>query len=210
MERVEMGESQHSEFDLGYAAEQLRRAGHPLRRQIKSLYLRSVLRELDGPSADLGCGAGQMLERMPAGSIGVEVNPHLLAHLRSRGLSVVDAAGSADPFELAFLPAGVYRCLVLSHVLEHFEAADACLRRLLARCRALGISKVVLVVPGWAGFRSDRTHKTFVDRAYLAERDLLRCEGFSAASITYFPLNLEAAGRLTAYQEMKVVYVSSR
>lgn len=205
-----MDESQHLEFDLAYAEEQLRRARHPLRQKIKSAYLRNVLRELDGASVDLGCGAGQMLERMPSGSVGIEVNPHLIAHLRGRGLSVIDAAGSADPFELAFLPAGRYRCLVLSHVLEHFDAADACLRRLLARCRQLGIEKLVVVVPGWAGFKSDRTHRTFVDRAYLAEHDLLSCEGFSVASIGYFPLNFEAAGRLTAYQEMKVVYVRSR
>ena len=47
---------------------------------------------------------------------------------------------------------------------------------------------VVIVVPGWAGYKSDRTHKTFVDRAYLAEHDLLRCEGFRVESIEYFPL----------------------
>jgi SAM-dependent methyltransferase len=204
-----MKNSGSSDFNADYAREQLRRAGHPLRRIIKALYLRNVLRELDGPSIDLGCGAGQMLERMPSGSVGIEINPYLLEDLRRRGLPVIAAAPDGDPFALSELEPGRYQCLVVSHVLEHFVAADECLKRLLACCDKLGIRTVIVVVPGWAGYCSDLTHKTFIDRDYLHQRGLLTCNGFDAGMPSYFPINIEAAGRWTAYQEMKVVYAHS-
>ena len=51
--------SSAAEFDRHYAAEQVRRSRHPLRRIVKGFYLREVLRDVVGPSIDFGCGASQ-------------------------------------------------------------------------------------------------------------------------------------------------------
>ena len=58
------------DFDQAYAAEQIRRRSSPLRRLIKSQYLANLTQRFSGPTIDLGCGAGQLLERLPAGSEG--------------------------------------------------------------------------------------------------------------------------------------------
>jgi 2-polyprenyl-3-methyl-5-hydroxy-6-metoxy-1,4-benzoquinol methylase len=116
-----------SEFDHDYAAEQLRRSRHPVRRLIKRFYLDNVLREVHGPSIDLGCGAGQLLARLPAGSLGVEINPVLVEHLRSKGMNVLGYDARSDGFALTGFRENHYETLVIAHVLEHFEdAATSC------------------------------------------------------------------------------------
>ncbi|MEO8407474.1 MAG: hypothetical protein ABI476_03505, partial [Oxalobacteraceae bacterium] len=66
---------------------QLRRSRHPLRKSIKFFYLKNILRDVVGKTIDFGCGAGQLLTGLPAGSVGLEVNPHLVDALRKAGLN---------------------------------------------------------------------------------------------------------------------------
>ena len=42
----------------------------------------------DGPTLDYGCGAGELLELLPAGSEGAEVNREAVEYCRSKGLRV--------------------------------------------------------------------------------------------------------------------------
>ena len=126
-------------FDRDYAARQFRRRRNPLRRAIKYFYLRNMLREVRGRTVDLGFGAGQLLERLPAGSIGLEVNPHLVDDARRAGLNAVLYDSNAEQPLIGVIPAGAYSTLVMAHVLEHFEHAAGFLRRLLRSCAALGI-----------------------------------------------------------------------
>ena len=121
-------------FDREYAAEQLRRARHPLRRLVKGFYLRNILRDVRGATIDFGCGAGQLLSRLPAGSIGLEVNPHLIEALRNAGHSVRPSRGDMQDFELEGIESGCFQTLVIAHVLEHLQNPEAALRVLLAAC----------------------------------------------------------------------------
>ena len=66
---------QEEEFGRDYALTQIDRQRNPLRKLIKSFYVSRVLKHVNGPAIDLGCGAGQILERLPPGSMGIEVNP---------------------------------------------------------------------------------------------------------------------------------------
>jgi len=193
-------------FDERYAAEQLRRSRHPLRRLIKNLYLRNILRYVDGPTIDFGCGAGQLLARLPAGSIGLEVNPALVRELQAAGLNVARYNTAEDGFQLAGLSAGRYSTFVMAHVLEHFDEAAGVLRRLLRSCGRLGVRRFILVVPGRKGYLSDATHRTFVDRAYLERERLLRCEGFSLTLARHFPVDCEALGSYFIYHELIAVF----
>jgi SAM-dependent methyltransferase len=145
------------EFDLSYAAEQLRRSQSPWRRLIKGFYLRSMLRQLSGPTVDFGCGAGQLLARLPSGSVGIEVNPHLIESLRGAGHQVFAARAEISDFELRDLPPGRFQSLVIAHVLEHLPDPALAIDVLLSACRRIGIRRVLVVVSGCLGFRPRST-----------------------------------------------------
>ncbi|MEP6939680.1 MAG: methyltransferase domain-containing protein [Rudaea sp.] len=197
------------EFDDTYAAEQLRRARHPLRRFIKGFYLEHVLADVHGPTIDFGCGAGQILARLPAGSIGVEINPVLVEQVRRMGLDVVAYDAFSDDFGFTGFAQDHYKSLVISHVLEHFDDSAAVMRKMWRSAARLGIDTIVMVVPGEKGYASDPTHKTFVTEQYLRDHDLANCEGFAIDKVHYFPGDTAAIGRYFVFHEMKVVYRSA-
>lgn len=197
---------QDEEFGRAYARSQIDRQRNPFRKLIKSFYITRIMQHVDGPTIDLGCGAGQILEHLPAGSLGIEVNSYLIEDLTRRGLRVMPALECQSGFNLGFLNPNEFRTLVLSHVLEHFDNADQVLRSLLHDCANLGISTVIIVVPGEIGFRSDPTHKTFVDMNYLRSHEMIDCEGFQISHYSYFPGNLQLIGKFFVYSELMVVY----
>jgi hypothetical protein len=127
----------------------MNRQQNPLRKLVKLFYVLRVLRHVQGPSLEAGCGAGQILARLPPGLVRVAKNR--------------------------------FMTLVLSHVLEHIDRADQVRRQLLRDCAQLGISNVVMVVPGGTGYWSDPTPKTFVTMGYLESHQLLACKGFKLA-----------------------------
>jgi SAM-dependent methyltransferase len=191
-------------FDEHYAAEQLARRANPLRAWVKQRYLNRILRHVRGVTVDIGCGAGQLLEQLPNGSIGLEVNAALIEDLRARGLNVFEATPDPRAISLGSVLPGAASTVVLSHVLEHFADAASVLGRLMADCSARGITR--LIVPGLVGYRSDATHKTFVNLGYLRRHGLLAGDGFRVIHRSFFPGNLEALGRLFIYHELMVVY----
>ena len=195
-----------SEFDQTYATEQLRRSRHPLRRLIKHFYLENILRNVRGATIDFGCGAGQLLRRLPAGSIGLEVNASLVAALRTEGLDVAPYDPEQDQLRLEGLQVGRYRTFVMAHVLEHIDDSAAALRQIFQSCARLGVERVIIIVPGAKGFDSDATHKTFVNRRYVQQHHLLNCEGYAMKSIGYFPGNWEWIGRYFVFHEFFIVY----
>lgn len=193
-------------FDREYAARQLRRSRNPLRRAIKHFYLRNMLREVRGRTVDLGFGAGQLLEKLPPGSLGLEVNPHLVEAARSAGLNaVLYDTDAAEPL-IGAVPPGIYSTLVMAHVLEHIPDAHQFVRRMLRSCAALGIGRVIFVVPGAKGYEFDSTHRTFVNARYLKEHGLLQCEGYAVTTSRYFPGNYEGIGRYYTFHEFMFVY----
>jgi len=195
-----------SEFSREYAAEQIRRSRHPFRRLIKEFYIRNILQDVIGPSIDFACGAGQLLARLPPGSVGVEVNPFLIEYLALRGLKVIPYDMEKDHFSLEVFPQGRYSTFIMAHVLEHFTDSAQVLRTLLASCRRIGIRRIILAVPGWKGFLSDHTHNTFVDSAYLQVHGLLNCEGYRQRKTKYFPVNRESFGKFFVYNELIVIF----
>jgi SAM-dependent methyltransferase len=197
--------SHSDDFGVIYATEQLRRSHHPLRKIIKSFYLENILRDIKGKTIDFGCGAGQLLARLPAGSVGLEVNPHLVAALRKCGLNS-QRYDDGDDFSFLDFPCGYYKTLVMAHVLEHFHDADKVLRKILNSCSRIGIERAIIVVPGAKGYSSDQTHQTFVNANYLKEHGLLNCEGYAAMEISYFPVNHESIGKYFPFHELKLIY----
>lgn len=193
-----------ADFDQAYADEQIRRRSSPLRRLVKARYLANLVRRFDGPTIDLGCGAGQLLERLPQGSVGLELNAALIAYLRTLHLDVERYDALADDFALSPLleaGRGPFRHLVCAHVIEHFDDSAHAVRRLLASGERLGLASLVFVVPGLKGFRTDRTHRCFVTEDYIRAQGLERCTPYSLASVEYFPGNWRGLGDWFAYHE---------
>jgi len=193
-------------FGDEYAAEQIRRSQHPVRRFVKGFYLRSVLDHVRGPTIDYGCGAGQLLSRLPAGSTGLEVNPSLVRALTARGLSVRDWPATDAGFDLHGLDEGGFRSLVISHVLEHLPDPNTALRRLLTACSRIGVTRVVVIVPGAKGYASDATHRCFIDGAFVQHQGWQSLAGFDLTAQRFFPLPWESGGQLYIYNEMQLVF----
>jgi len=196
-----------AEFDDEYAEEQLRRSRHPFRRFVKNFYLRNVLRDVRGATIDFGCGAGQLLAKLPPGSVGLELNPHLIKELIRAGFDVRQAAGAMTDFDLGQFEPGRYETLVISHVLEHFADPIAAVTRLLAAAERLRVGRIIVIVPGAKGFASDRTHLTFINRDYL-ESHFSRggVATYRQTRLSYFPGPWEWVGKYFVFHEMKVVY----
>ncbi|OYV00267.1 MAG: hypothetical protein CFE45_09785 [Burkholderiales bacterium PBB5] len=193
-------------FDAGYADEQLRRSRHPLRRLVKGFYLRSVLAHVNGPTIDYGCGAGQLLALLPPGSVGLELNPHLVAAHRRAGLDVRQWQANDEGFDLPGLSPGQFKCLVISHVLEHLPDPTAALQRLLRACARLGVQRLIAVVPGAKGYASDATHRTFIDARYVATQAWHQLGAYRLSASRFFPLPWEGGGELYIYNEMQLVF----
>lgn len=176
------------------------------RRMVRHLYLRRTLRRIRGRTLDFGCGIGELLALLPAGSAGYEVNEASVQYGLQSGLDVRLYRPEEDGYRLADCQAGQFETFVMMHVLEHLHEAPAVLRALARSCRRIGISRMILVLPGRKGFLHDPTHATFINRAFLEEHDLANPEGYRIVETTYFPLPMEWGGKVFTHSEMMVVY----
>lgn len=124
-----------SEFDQRYTDYQSQRSA--LRKWVRRAYLRSAAGQLKGRVLDFGCGVGELLERLPEGSLGLEYNPATVEHCRRKGLDVAVYDGFADDWNLSVLPPGRrFESMVISHVLEHLDRwkySNDCYGRLRGR-----------------------------------------------------------------------------
>jgi trans-aconitate methyltransferase len=194
-----------SEYGEDYARYQLDRSW--LRKFVRRIYLQSATAQLAGPTVDLGCGVGELLSRLPEGSIGLDINPISVEHCHHRGLDAQVYDGEADDWSLRILEGRRdLRSLVVSHVLEHLDAPMGKLSRLLAACAGLGISRVLVIVPSYRGFASDDTHRTFIDAAMLSDPSVTRGTGFTLCRARHFPIDAATAGKFFTHLELQAVF----
>jgi len=194
------------EYDQGYTDYQLDRSA--IRKAMRRPYLRAAARFVRGPAVDLGCGVGELLAHLPPGSMGLEINRATVEHCRGQGLDVAYYDGWDDDWHLA--PVGdtgrQFDTLIMSHVLEHLNEPVDVLRRVFRGAGSLGIRRVLVQVPGRAGYRHDPTHRTFVDREMLSDAAATDGTGYAVTHTSYFPGNRRAIGDCFAYHELRVAY----
>jgi hypothetical protein len=192
-------------FDKGYTDYQLDRSA--LRKIVRRAYLRNAASLLEGPTLDFGCGVGELLARLPPGSKGLEYNKATVEYCRRTGLDVDWYDGESDRWTLSVLPPErQFRSMVISHVLEHFDEPTGILRKLLVASAKLGVRRVLVVVPGRAGFRIDETHRTFVDVDVLSRPEIVSGTGFQRRLTRYFPVNLRALGNWIPHHELQALF----
>jgi SAM-dependent methyltransferase len=196
------------DFDASYTHYQTRRSW--LRKWVRKLYLRSAARRLEGPTLDFGCGVGELLERLPGGSRGLEYNQATVDFCRRRGLPVDAYDGFSDGWQLsAVAPDARFDSMVISHVLEHLEQPAEVLHGLLLAAEARGIRRVLVIVPGRAGYRIDPTHRTFVDAELLALPEIVAETGFHLAHSCYFPGDFRQIGDWFPHHELQALYLAA-
>jgi SAM-dependent methyltransferase len=180
-----------------------------LRKLARTPWLRAAGRFVEGPAVDLGCGVGELLARLPPGSMGLEINRATVDLCVANGLDVSYYDGADDGWSLAPVRgrSTSFDTLILSHVLEHLDGPDEVLHQLARAAGDLGMRQVLVIVPGRAGYDSDPTHRTFIDRAYLAAPAIVEGTGFRLASATHFPGNVPALGDHLRYHELRASFV---
>ncbi|CCH56887.1 hypothetical protein BN8_06277 [Fibrisoma limi BUZ 3] len=188
-----------------YTAYQLQRSG--FRRWVRNnLYFKNILQFVTGPTIDFGCGVGELLELLPTGSVGLEVNESAVRYCQSRGLDVHLYDPEADGYRLGGLPVGQFKSLVMAHVLEHLTDSDEVIKKLLSTGQRLGLERLVFVVPGVKGFKHDTTHQTFLDPAYFKKFSLLNTNGYRVIHQAYFPINSQKFSGFFTHNELVTVY----
>jgi SAM-dependent methyltransferase len=149
-----------------------------------------------GRTLDVGCGNGRNLSYLPAGSVGVDHNPHLVAAARQRGCT----AYSTEEFfaDQALSAPGSFDAMLAAHLIEHLTPAEAreVIRSYLPLIRPGGW--VVFITPQERGYASDPTHVAFTDQQALRELD--RDLGLMPVKQYSFPLP-RIAGKLFIYNE---------
>ncbi len=152
-----------------------------------------------GHVLDIGCGTGRNLEHLDGNGVGVDPNAAGVAIARDHGY----VAYTPDQFEAApeAKPAS-FDTLLFAHVLEHLPSgeADQLVTRYLPYLRPGG--RVILITPQESGYRSDHTHREFLDFAALTAL-ASRC-GLSTTRRYSFPFP-RPTGRVFRYNEFVVV-----
>jgi len=67
----------------------------------------------------------------------------------------------------------------------------------------LGIIRVIIIVPGFKGFKQDSTHKKFIDAPFFTE--LATNRFYRIAKMFYFPINLSYASKIITHNELIVI-----
>ncbi len=177
-----------------------------LRQYIRNIYLNSALKLTTGKTIDFGCGIGEMLQRLPAGSIGLEINESTVDHCKQKMLNVQPYNPNKDKYQLSEFKPGIYDTLLISHVMEHLEQPERVIRSLIKTCNRLDIKKIVIIVPGKNGFSFNNTHRTFIDSAFFLNHNLNTVDEFHITKKQYFPLNMKWPETLLTHHELQVIY----
>jgi len=191
-------------YDEKYTKYQLSRQF--LRRVLRNIYLMPILKQIDGKSIDFGCGVGVLLQKLPAGSLGLEINKYTVAYCLEKGLNVELFDPEFDNYDLKSLDeSDGFKTLILSHVLEHLDEPQKIIKKLLFSAKRLGIKKIIIIVPGIKGYKSDKTHKTFIDKTFFIVNDLCEIDDYEIKIHNYFPINLESIGKYFRYHELWII-----
>ena len=175
------------------------------RRWVRQVYLRKASSLVNGSTLDFGCGIGELLTRLPSGSMGLEYNRTTISYCDAQGLDVVFYDGFEDDWCLSSVPKRrKFESMVISHVLEHLEEPEKILPKLLVTSKSFGVKTVLVIIPGKAGFKSDPTHRKFVDINML-EEVVNKAQDWKIKSMEYYPFNIEQIGNFFIHNELQVV-----
>ncbi|MDD5226326.1 MAG: class I SAM-dependent methyltransferase [Candidatus Omnitrophica bacterium] len=142
------------------------------------------LRRLNpGFTLDIGCGLGRHLLHLNGNGVGIDHNTTSVEYARAQGLTVF----TPEEFQRSgFNQPQSFDSILLSHVAEHMTRAQAIalLGPYIPLLKAGG--KLVMITPQEAGFKTDATHREFMDFEKL--REIAKTVGFKPVKEYSFPL----------------------
>jgi SAM-dependent methyltransferase len=177
-----------------------------LRKLIRQIYLNNICKYNIGKAIDFGSGAGELLKKLPSGSLGLEINEESVKYCRNINLNVDLYNPETDNYHLKDLQAGVYKTFIISHVLEHLDNPNEVINNLFQACSRLLVERIIIVVPCIKGFHFDKTHKNFIDEGFFRNNNFARTNGYYPLKMSFFPFNLKFVGRFFTYNELFVVF----
>jgi hypothetical protein len=159
-----------------------------------------------GKAIDFGCGIGELLTKLPEGSIGYDINESTVSYCKKNNLPVFLYKPDLDNYEFIEIEPGIYKTFILSHILEHLEDPVKTLKTILKSCYRIGIERVIIVVPGKKGFAHDNTHKYFINHKFFENNYLNNSFNYFISIKKYFPINIYWIGAFFKYHELIVIY----
>jgi len=176
------------------------------RRWVRGFYVRRAVKRCIGPTLDFGCGPGVNLAKMPAGSVGLDVNRYAVEHCRGQGLTAHVFEPAIDGMRLGQIEGLGLKTFFCAHVLEHLEDPLFTAKAMCDAAKRTGARRLVFIVPGIAGFKSDTSHRTLIDEAFFKRLEVEVFGRFRIAEISWFPSPLAFVGRFFVYEELMVVF----
>lgn len=163
---------------------------------VQAPYRANIRRMKLGRTLDVGCGNGRNLSYLPAGSIGVDHNAHLVQAARDRGCRAYTTDELFGDPQLS--APGSFDAILAAHLIEHLtpDEARTVMRNYLPLVRPGG--RVVFITPQERGYASDPTHVAFTDQQTLLELD--RDLGLEPVKQYSFPFP-RIAGKAFVYNE---------
>jgi hypothetical protein len=178
-----------------------------LQKILRELYIRPILKHIDGKTIDFGCGIGDLLRILPDGSMGLELNKHSVNYCKNIGLTVEYYNPEEDDYFFSNInKKDGFRTLVISHVLEHLIDAKYILPKLVSSAKRIGIKKIIIIVPGIRGFFSDPTHKIYIDKTFFLVNNYQKIDDYIIKFERYYPINVRIIGNMFKYQELWIIY----
>jgi len=178
----------------------------PIRKRVRTIYLNDIRKYCIGKTIDFGCGVGELLKTLPAGSVGFEVNKVVVEFCKKNGLNVNLYVPEEDNYNFRMIEAGSYESFTMNHVLEHLGNSYEVINKIFESCDRLGIKRIVFTVPGHKGYKSDSTHQTFINMDYLTKSGVCDNKYYQLRVNKYFPVNSEAFSRLFTHNELRLVF----
>ena len=177
-----------------------------VRKFIRRFYLNDISKYCIGKTVDMGCGTGELLKLLPEGSMGFEVNKVAVDFCKHQNLNVQLYNFEEDDYRFQMINKSEFKTFTMNHVLEHIEESYKIIEKIFESCKRLEIERIVFTVPGYKGFKSDKTHRTYITRKYLSIHRLFNNKSYVLKQSKYFPVNSEKFGHIFTHNELRLVF----
>lgn len=153
-----------------------------------------IRRVISGPTLEVGCGIGRVLEFAPDQIVGTDHNVSSVAFCRQKGFT----AYTFDYFTKRYQMQRPFTTLLMSHLLEHMTRTEAVDLIKAYRPYLKDGAKIVAITPQEVGQASDKTHVEFMD--FSAVRQIFAESGIKVERHYSFPFP-RFMGKVYIYNE---------